>query len=128
MIQMRSILDVVEAQSRRIEDINSQLESARVALAERKTIDRAKGILMHSRRLNEKDAYTLLRLGSRQSLDVGLTPTPRASSMYYVLAAVGLFTLLVGGSVRLRRSCRAPRSTSCDSTRGPRCESDRAGY
>src|SRR5438270_953611 len=56
---MRSILDVVEAQSRRIDDINSQLESARVALAERKTIDRAKGILMHSRRLNEKDAYTL---------------------------------------------------------------------
>jgi len=47
--------------------------------------------------------YTLLRLGSRQTLDVSLTPTPRASSMYYVLAAVGLFTLLVGGSVRLRR-------------------------
>ena len=58
---MRSIRDVVEAQSRRIDDINSQLESARVALAERKTIDRAKGILMRSRRLSEKDAYTLLR-------------------------------------------------------------------
>jgi hypothetical protein len=58
---MRSIRDVVEAQSRRIDDINSQLESARVALAERKTIERAKGILMHSRRLAEKDAYTLLR-------------------------------------------------------------------
>jgi hypothetical protein len=58
---MRSIRDVVEAQSRRIDDINSQLESARVALAERKTIERAKGILMRSRRLSEKDAYTLLR-------------------------------------------------------------------
>jgi len=58
---MRSIRDVVEAQSRRIEDINSQLESAHVALAERKTIERAKGILMRSRRLSEKDAYTLLR-------------------------------------------------------------------
>jgi hypothetical protein len=58
---MRSILDVVEAQSRRIDDINSQLESARVALTERKTIERAKGILMRSRRLSEKDAYTLLR-------------------------------------------------------------------
>jgi hypothetical protein len=58
---MRSIRDVVEAQSRRIDDINSQLESARVALTERKTIDRAKGILMRSRRLSEKDAYTLLR-------------------------------------------------------------------
>ena len=58
---MRSILDVVEAQSRRIDDINCQLETARVALTERKTIERAKGILMRSRRLTEKDAYTLLR-------------------------------------------------------------------
>jgi hypothetical protein len=58
---MRSIRDVVEAQSRRIDDINSQLESARVALTERKTIERAKGILMRNRRLSEKDAYTLLR-------------------------------------------------------------------
>lgn len=58
---MRAIRDVVEAQSRRIDEINSQLESARVALTERKTIERAKGILMRSRRLSEKDAYTLLR-------------------------------------------------------------------
>jgi len=58
---MRSIRDVVEAQARRIDDINFQLESARVALTERKTIERAKGILMRSRRLSEKDAYTLLR-------------------------------------------------------------------
>ncbi len=50
-----------ECAHRRIDDINSQLESARVALAERKTIERAKGILMRSRRLSEKDAYTLLR-------------------------------------------------------------------
>jgi hypothetical protein len=58
---MHLILDVVEAQSRRIDDINSQLESARLALTERKTIERAKGILMRSRRLSETDAYTLLR-------------------------------------------------------------------
>src|SRR5947208_14733076 len=32
-----------------------------------------------------------------------LAAAPQASSMYYVLAAVGLFTLLVGASVRLRR-------------------------
>ena len=47
--------------------------------------------------------YTLLRLRSRQSLTVPLAPAPRGSAMYYVLAAVGLFTLLVGASVRLRR-------------------------
>jgi hypothetical protein len=58
---MRLILNVVDAQSRRINEINSQLEAVRGALAERKIIERAKGILMRSQRLPEKDAYTLLR-------------------------------------------------------------------
>jgi len=48
-------------------------------------------------------SYTLLRLGTRQALEISLTPAPRAASMYFVLAAVGLFTLFVGASVRLRR-------------------------
>jgi AmiR/NasT family two-component response regulator len=58
---LHTIMDVVEAQSRRIDDINAQLETARQALIERKAIERAKGILMSSRRLSEKDAYTLIR-------------------------------------------------------------------
>ncbi len=48
-------------------------------------------------------AYTLVRLDTRQALEVSLAPTPHGSQMYFVLAAVGLFTLLVGASVRLRR-------------------------
>ena len=47
--------------------------------------------------------YTLLRLGSREALQVSLAEAARPTSMYFVLAAVGLFTLLVGASVRLRR-------------------------
>jgi two-component system NtrC family sensor kinase len=47
--------------------------------------------------------YTMLRLGTRQGMEVALAPAPRGSPMYFVLAAVGLFTLLVGASVRLRR-------------------------
>jgi PAS domain S-box-containing protein len=47
--------------------------------------------------------YTLVRLGTRQAINVELAPSPQGSSMYFVLAAVGLFTLLVGASVRLRR-------------------------
>src|SRR4051812_6420854 len=47
--------------------------------------------------------YTLLRSGVRQPLEVALVASPRGSSMYFVLAAVGLFTLFVGGFVRLRR-------------------------
>jgi AmiR/NasT family two-component response regulator len=58
---MRSILDVIQAQSRRIEDVSNQLQSARLALTERNVIERAKGLLMKSRRLSEKEAYALMR-------------------------------------------------------------------
>ena len=48
--------------------------------------------------------YTVLRLGTREVVDVRLAPMPnRASILYFLLAAVGVFTLLVGGAVRLRR-------------------------
>jgi AmiR/NasT family two-component response regulator len=57
----RSILEVIQAQSRHIHDVSNQLESARSALAERKIIERAKGIVMDNRRLSEKDAYALIR-------------------------------------------------------------------
>jgi hypothetical protein len=58
---MRSILDVIQAQARRIHDVSSQLESARLALSERNLIERAKSLLMKTRRLSEKDAYALMR-------------------------------------------------------------------
>ncbi len=48
--------------------------------------------------------YTVLRLGTREVVDVRLAPIPNASgALYFLLAAVGLFSLLVGGAVRLRR-------------------------
>ena len=48
--------------------------------------------------------YTVLRLGSRQVLDVRIAPIPNASGVFYfLLAGVGIFTLAVGGAVRLRR-------------------------
>ena len=48
-------------------------------------------------------SYTLVRFGANQVLEVTLAPLPSGSQMYFGLAAVGLFTLLVGASVRLRR-------------------------
>jgi two-component system NtrC family sensor kinase len=48
-------------------------------------------------------SYVVLRLGTRQTLDVSFAPVPQGTSLYFVLAAVGLFTLLVGASVRLKR-------------------------
>jgi two-component system, NtrC family, sensor kinase len=47
--------------------------------------------------------YALIRLGERQALTVALGPMAPPSTLYFVLASVGLFTLLVGASVRLRR-------------------------
>jgi PAS domain S-box-containing protein len=48
--------------------------------------------------------YTILRLGTREVIDVRLAPVPNApGALYFVLASVGIFTLLVGGAVRLRR-------------------------
>jgi Nitrate and nitrite sensing/ANTAR domain len=58
---MRSIMEVVHAQSRQLTDVNHQLASARAALTERKAIERAKGLLMASRRLTENQAYQLMR-------------------------------------------------------------------
>jgi hypothetical protein len=57
----------------------------------------------HRSKTGTRLSYTLLRLGTRQALEVSLAPSPHGSSMYFVLAAVGLFTLLVGASVRVRR-------------------------
>ena len=48
--------------------------------------------------------YTLLRMGSREIVQVRLAPIPQGNSvLYFVLAAVGIFTLMVGAWVRLRR-------------------------
>lgn len=48
--------------------------------------------------------YTLLRLGTREMLQVRLSQIPQGNTvLYFVLAAVGILTLLVGAMVRLRR-------------------------
>src|SRR5688572_14969725 len=48
--------------------------------------------------------YTTLRLGTREVIDVRVAPVPTGrGALYFVLASVGIFTLLVGGAVRLRR-------------------------
>jgi PAS domain S-box-containing protein len=52
----------------------------------------------------DRHSYTVLRLGSREVLQITMAPLPAgASGLYYVLAAVGIFTLLVGVAVRTKR-------------------------
>jgi PAS domain S-box-containing protein len=55
-------------------------------------------------RAGDRHAYTLLRTGSREVATVTMAPLPSGSGgLYYVLAGVGIFTLLVGATVRTRR-------------------------
>ena len=45
-----------------------------------------------------------MRLGTREVVDLRIAPVPNASgALYFLLASVGIFTLIVGGAVRLRR-------------------------
>ena len=58
----------------------------------------------HRAASGEQFTYTLLRLGTREVVQVQLSPIPQGNSvLYFVLAAVGILTLLVGAMVRIRR-------------------------
>ena len=60
--------------------------------------------LQHTSRAGDRHTYTLLRLGSQEIANVALAPMPSGAGLfYYILAAVGIFTLLVGAAVRARR-------------------------
>jgi PAS domain S-box-containing protein len=59
---------------------------------------------LHRARRGDVLDYTILRLNSKEMVRVAVTPIPSGPrALYFVLAAVGIFTLLVGASVRLRR-------------------------
>lgn len=57
----RSILDMVQEQSLRLQTMGDELQTVRAALSERKLLERAKGLLMRHRRISEDEAYKLLR-------------------------------------------------------------------
>ena len=60
--------------------------------------------LQQSAQRGARHVYTLLALGDRRVAQVTLQPIPRGvGGLYYVLAAVGIFSLLVGATVRTRR-------------------------
>lgn len=59
---------------------------------------------LRTRQRADQVAYTLLRLDQSRLIDVVLQPPPGAGNrLYFVLAGIGVFTLLVGASVRIRR-------------------------
>jgi len=59
--RVRSILDVAQARFAADRSLRDELERTKGELAARKTIERAKGILMDSRKLGEQEAFRQMR-------------------------------------------------------------------
>jgi len=79
----RSLLDLLQAQTHRLQDANLQLDEARQALNERKLVERAKQLLMSEYALSENEAYTRLR---QSAMSRGLRMVDMAQN---VLAVAG---------------------------------------
>ncbi len=59
---------------------------------------------LHAAEPDQTIVYTIARTRTNELITVRLAPIPSgAQGLYYVLAAVGIFSLLVGASVRVRR-------------------------
>jgi response regulator NasT len=67
--RVRPVLDVALARFQHEEHLRQELADARSQLSERKTIDRAKGLLMQRQGLSEDEAYARLR---KTAMDKGL--------------------------------------------------------
>src|SRR3546814_17843124 len=65
--RIKPILDLAVRRFRAFSKLQEELAEARNLLAERKTIDRAKAILMKRRGIDEPAAYALLRSHAMQS-------------------------------------------------------------
>jgi two-component system, NtrC family, sensor kinase len=69
-------------------------------------VDRVEDVVatLHGAQQGETLHYTIARVTARQQFEVALEPVPSSPlGLYLALAAVGIFSLLVGASVRLRR-------------------------
>lgn len=64
--RMRSAIDLAKANFTSTRGLREELDEARTALRDRKQIERAKGIIMKERGLDEAAAYTLLRTRAMQ--------------------------------------------------------------
>lgn len=59
--RIKPILELAISRFHAFDRLRAELDATKAALAERKTIDRAKGLLMKSRGLTEEEAYGLMR-------------------------------------------------------------------
>lgn len=66
--RIRPVIDAAIARFQVFQQMRTELEATKRALEERKIIDRAKGMLMKARGIDEEEAYALLR---RTAMDKG---------------------------------------------------------
>lgn len=66
--RIKPVLDAAIARFQLFARMRTELETTKMALAERKIVDRAKGLLMKAKGLSEEEAYALLR---RTAMDQG---------------------------------------------------------
>ena len=57
----RSLFEMVQEQSKRLQAMGDELDAVRTSLNDRKVVERAKGLLMAHRRMSEEEAYKALR-------------------------------------------------------------------
>lgn len=59
--RIKPVLETAIARFQVTSQMQSELKAAKQALADRKTLDRAKGLLMRARGISEEEAYSLIR-------------------------------------------------------------------
>lgn len=59
--RIKPVLDLAISRFNAFSRLNTELETTKAALAERKLVDRAKGILMKMKGIDEEEAYKILR-------------------------------------------------------------------
>jgi two-component system, response regulator / RNA-binding antiterminator len=84
--RIRPIMDVAMARFEHEQSLRQELQSARSELQDRKTIDRAKGLLMQRQNLSEQEAYEKLR---KTAMDKGLKLADVAQRMLDVADLLG---------------------------------------
>ena len=84
--RLRPIMDVAMARFNEFQAMRRDLEKAESQLAERKVVDRAKGILMKQRGWSEEDAYQALR---KMAMDKGLRLADVAGQVISVAELLG---------------------------------------
>jgi two-component system NtrC family sensor kinase len=77
-----------------------------LAEIDRQPVDTESDVLarLHKAASGDTITYTLVRTNTRETLRVGLAPIPSGErALYFILAPVGIFSLLVAAGVRFRR-------------------------